>query len=231
LWQGHYLTFAVPALCVVYLVALQYMGRGIGRLVQVGLCGAMCSVFLLNVNFAQGIASFLMDGQPALQRDIQAGIPATIVAERNVRFLSSPAAASAASEHLAELLSDMRKAGIPQFTALAPDPVYRELPMPAADVANPIIQATDHPGIERLKFDVGQTQFVYAIRIQGTYEDDRYRRATFRIFWDDADASQPGNSQRSDAVVVVVDPNNAISVARNQAYNKSMTMWVNSSIT
>jgi len=114
---------------------------------------------------------------------------------------------------------------------LAPDPVYRELPMPAADVANPIIQATDHAGIERLKFDVGQTQFVYAIRIQGKYEDDRYRRATFRIFWDDADASQPGNSQRSDAVVVVVDPNNAISVARNQAYNKSMTMWVNSSIT
>lgn len=134
--QGRYILLSVPALCGVFLAAEISPVRIISRFVQVSLL--LMSVVLLPANMEHGTGFYqsIRDGTEAFERDIAAGMPPSMLAERNVFFLGWNVPAESYPEveqMLAQRFRELKQAGLGMFRVMRDD--YREIPVPVEPVA------------------------------------------------------------------------------------------------
>lgn len=129
--SGVYLNMALPALCCAYFIWIVYGKPAISNLVQMCLFTGMCLVFVPNLAIGLESGRHFSNSRQAFERDMRAGVPPFILAERHVVFLNP------ATDDVKEIdfrLRQMQQAGIPQFRDMARDPAFRDVALPVAPV-------------------------------------------------------------------------------------------------
>src|SRR5262249_28072883 len=138
--------------------------------------------------------------QPAIERDIQAGVPASLIAERRHDDFGIPIHLDFI-ETLGQHILSWEELAIPQFRAVVEDPVYREIQRPITPTALDGVVCKDNlaysscrsPEDASLAFRLDQPRFVYAIRLKCGYEDESSDIAKPKIVWSaGASAETPG---------------------------------------
>jgi len=170
---------------------------------------------------------------------MRAGVPPFILAERHIAFLDP---STNDVKKIAGHLRRMQQAGIPQFRDLAPDPAFREVALSVAPIgANQVTwrdgeghSHTGDPAQASVEFALGETRFVYAIRLRYAYADRMHGWATLRMSWGDGDRDRGGDAGRSGCeggarIILETFPHSLWSRLR-AGPQKSVTIWVNSMI-
>jgi hypothetical protein len=248
-WQWHlggiYLNMAIPALCATYLTGILYGRPAIGELVQTMLFALSCLFFLPNFERAITDGQRWHESQQAIKRDIQAGVPPSIIAAR--RYPSFGVAPPGFPiEVVAQALRGYKELGIPQFRAMASDPDYREVRLPIIPSAvDEVVQKDDvdyswsrAPKDSSLAFSLDRRRFVYAIRLRCSYEDGASGVAEPRMAWSAGDAAEtwdgagPGRENGGGLLVSKIPfrmPGDWGETVRNERA-QTLTFWVNSEI-
>jgi hypothetical protein len=185
---------AIPALCATYLTSILYGRPGIGELTQTTLFALSCVSFLPNFERAIFYGGNWYESQQAIERDIQAGVPPSIIAER--RHPDFGILPPLPTEQVAQALRRYQKLGIPQFRTMASDPDYREVEFPITPSARYKVVWRDGvcyscsrtPEDASLAFSLDRPRFVYAIRLRCSYEDGASGVADPRMAWGPGDA-------------------------------------------
>src|SRR5262249_17387890 len=78
-------------------------------------------------------------------------------------------------------------------------------------------------------YNVGSPQFVYAVRIQGTYSDVTFRHLAFQMMWRGIDPVLHVETgiQRTDSVLLEINPYDAWAIRADRVGKVGATMWVN----
>jgi hypothetical protein len=192
-WQlwGVYMNMAIPALCAIYLTGILYGRPAVGELTQATLFTLSCLFFLPNLQRAVDFSHGWQKHRPAIERDIQAGVPASLLAERRHDDLGIPLCNYLMEKLLAQRILNYKELAIPQFRAVADDPVYREVRLPITtaaldgvawedDVAYSCCRFTEDAS---LAFLLNQPRFVYAVRLRCAYDDEASGIAEPKIVW------------------------------------------------
>lgn len=154
LW-GRYVTLAAPLACGVYLTLMLYCGPATGRILQAGLFATSALMLWPNTLSAVNHVRAWHDGKiGGFVRDLQAGVPPFVLADRYSRY----PLAIAMPQHAGQIpawMDMLRAAGVGPFGDLRDDPAYRAV-------------AVD----ERTAYRVGPgeyvlkgVRFVYALRV------------------------------------------------------------------
>ncbi len=200
-WQWHlggiYLNMAMPALCATYLTRILYGRPATGKFVQTTLFTLACLFCVPNFERAILHGQNWYVAQEAIERDIQAGVPPSILAARRYPgFGVAPPNVSV--EEVAQALRRYKELGIPQFRAMASDPDYREVGLPITPSALDEVVLRDGvwyscsgtPGDALLAFSLDRPRFVYAIRVRCSYEDGERGMADPWVAWSAGDAAE-----------------------------------------
>jgi len=219
IYIGHYLPKAIPALCCVYLVFVAYRGRTLGALVQMGLFTVTCVLLIPNLMTGIWTGRFLLF-QSDLERDVRAGVPPFVLAERYPHLVQSddPSLLTATYRRL-------KRDGIGVFREMQPDPEFREVAIPLRPVEHHEAASAGGAGYARetdppLVFALGQPTRVYAIRVKLSYKGAKSPSSSLQVFW--KQAGQPefaaGTGRDFTAALPAVPG------------DRTVTVWVNDTI-
>ena len=239
-FSGVYLNMALPALCCAYFIWILHGTSTLKSLIQVCLFAAACLLFLPNLYYGLGFARYFGTIGKALDHDIRAGVPPFILAERHIAFLNP---ATDDVQGIAVALRQMQQAGIPQFSHMAPDPAFRGVALPVTPIAmnqvmwhNGVASSyAGDPGQASLDFAFTEPRFVYAIRLKIDYGPQTSGWAAFRISWGNSN-HDPWRGEKilgckgGDSVSVETIPHDMWSKRYRGGSQKSLTIWVNSTI-
>src|SRR5262249_46209884 len=200
-----------------------------GGFIQTCLFTVMCLFFVPNLQEAISNCASCQSGRLAFERDLQAGIPSFILAERHGILLLPGLDPLTAEEIMAAALPGLHNAGAQGFRSLRPDPAYRELPLPVEPVTarqRPRKDgAPDRSGNQVnpsfLTFPLETREFVYGIRLKLSCSSTSSSPALIRVRWGSNDDSGEKNTegQLKSTWETEVEP---------QA--KKLTVWVNEPI-
>jgi hypothetical protein len=177
----HYTPLAVPLLCWSYF-AWGLASEAISRFVQMSLFMLTCVLLPLNMQKGIEIARDLKVNIQILERDLQAGMPASIIAERHTDFQFGPGYGlpwppdqrQAARQSMIDCLQMLHDAGVKPFTQIRALPALQEISIPVAPTRLNHVRyeegITYGLGDESyLSFAQADGQFVYAIRFSYSY--------------------------------------------------------------
>jgi hypothetical protein len=235
-FKSRYAVSAVPALCCVYLAGVIYYPATSGRLVQMVLFVFMGMVF--QENWQEGLhwGKGIYDKKQALANELQAGMPADMLAQRHTATLNLSWSGKVFPELVDQTAAGIRalaRARIGVFKDLQPDPPSRAERFPIVPIAMykpvEINQMTWREkggiGVGKVEGDepslvwaLKQPQFVHAIRIQCAYEKAG-ARAAFRLFWRKRSENDFTKDERNAKLALKAD-----------AEEKTVTVWVNEEI-
>ena len=198
-----------------------------------------CLFFLPNYERALTVRSW-NEGPQAFERDMQAGVPPFILADRHGPTLN---AAENDTGRLAQALRNLKEAKIPQFQAMATDPTFREVPLPVTPSALDGVVWKDGVGYScsrtpadtSLAFSLDRPRFVYAIRLRCSYEGGAGGSACLKVDWggddlkDAGDSGGPGGENR-EGLTVSTTPRDMWAARYRSGSEKIVTFWVNSEI-
>ena len=156
-----------------------------------------CLFFLPNMAIGLGMGRYHSHIGQVLKRDIQAGLPPFILAERHIVLLDP---STDDVTRIALLLRQMQQMGIPQFRSMALDPAFREVVLPSVPVdMNQVMwhngvgySYADDPGQASVDFAFTEPRFVYAIRLKISYGQHTSGSAAFRMSWGTSDQDTGG---------------------------------------
>ncbi len=117
-WPIRYVLLAVPVFCTAYFIWEIYGPPMLRTVIQNGLFLGMCLLIPSNTIHGFWWNDWYQAGAQALEQDLSAGVPRTVLAERHREFLFH----SMDPHTLAELMSLLQTAGIGPFARLRDDP-------------------------------------------------------------------------------------------------------------
>jgi hypothetical protein len=227
--QLYYVTLAVPALFSIYFIweIAAIYHPGISRFVQVTLLSLMLVLLPLNTEKILSIASYYAKHMEAFERDLLAGKPPSLLAERysHVFLPDDLLPYSNGEKEVFARVRALHRAGIGKFRFLQEDPAYEEVSIPVAPASvNQVIwnNGTAH-GVDNnsyLIFDLHKPRFVYGIRLKYSNGSGR---AFFQMFWKRSD--QDGFSKSEQLLLPIAN----IPREKDQGI-KIVTIWVNDTI-
>jgi hypothetical protein len=177
----HYTPLAVPLLCWLYFV-WGLVNEAIARFVQTGLFMLACVLLPLNMQKGIEIGRELKRNIEILERDLQAGMPSFIIAERHADYQLGPGYGlpwpldqrQAARQSMIECLQMLHDAGVKPFSQMRDMPAFQKISMSLAPTA--LHQMKHEAGINYglgndsyVSFAQKEGQFVYAIRLRYSY--------------------------------------------------------------
>jgi hypothetical protein len=117
-WPIRYVLLAAPALCTAFFIWELYGPRRLRIVVQNALFLGMCLLIPFNTNHGFWWGDWYRKGMDAFERDLVAGVPQSILAERHRDFLFH----SMESTKLSDLMRMLRDAGMGPFAQLRQNP-------------------------------------------------------------------------------------------------------------
>jgi hypothetical protein len=188
IYQGHYLTILVPALCCAYFAWEFRGGRG-SRFVQFGMMLVLALILPFNVTRAIQTGRALEQETAAFERDVRKGIPPSILAEHHFASDVVPRA-----DQIARIIREHKANGIGIFEEIRDDPDYRIEPvsldsaiLDRAVVGNGVVASTpDSQGKSSMTFTLAGPQHVYAVRLRYAYVKTGNLWPAMRIYWRDS---------------------------------------------
>lgn len=188
-FQPRYVIIALPLLCGIYLTWGVFHVQAVSRLVQMGMLVLLCVALPFNTQAGIRLGEEVCTSQEALARDLQSGIPLSVLVEYHVDgVLWHDEKLFDAKELMADSLRMLSRAKIGAFPYLREDPVWTELPLSVEPTATP--QATWDNGTARgsgndshLLFELPQPQFVCAIRLHCSYGKKTSFPVALEMFW------------------------------------------------
>jgi hypothetical protein len=216
-----YTIMALPFAFWVYFVWVIYGGRA-SHLVEMLL---FCLVILMvpaNTTRGHDIGQIYRNMTKPYERDVAAGIPISILIERQAPNLT-PLPEADARELISRELNGLHSAGVMPYRLLKKDPRFRKVEA-ALDVME-MNQMTWADGIgegtgdsPRLGLALQNPSFVYAIQLKCSYSATG-SPASFRVFWEDSHRIE--RPKQGEEETFVVD---------TESGEKTLTAWVNNSI-
>jgi hypothetical protein len=197
----------------------------LGRLIQMALLLLLCAFYLPNVHQAAKAAQGRFDQVQALERDVAAGLPPFLLAERHADLVThfDPRLAGDAVEGMRLL----RRAGFGIFQDLN-DPELQEVALPLEPTDKSRIRWRD--GVARgltgnapLTYVLDKPRQVLAIRLTFAYELAPNETAQFRMSWKRAGVNEFAERERN--FTTAIEP-----PANGQALKRTLTVWVNDTI-
>jgi hypothetical protein len=154
-----------------------------------------------------------------LERDLQAGLPPFILAERYARHLGNDNTATVAA-----VLRKLQRDGIGEFRTMQPDPAFVEIAIPINPVLVNQLRWEGGVGYAEgndpfLTFVLKRPERVYAIRVKLSYPGTKAQTALLQVFWKRTGENDFGKSERAFSTAVEA-------VAEGQ----TVTVWVNDTI-
>jgi len=185
IYQGHYLTILLPALCCAYFVWEFRGGRG-SRFVQLGMMLVLALILPFNVSRAMQAGRALEQETAAFERDVRKGIPPSVLAEHHFASDVVPRA-----DKIAQMIREHKTNRIGIFKEIRDDPNYGIEPLPLksasfdrAVVQNGIFVATPgSQGQSSIAYTLVGPRHVYAVRLQYTYVKTSNLWPSMRISW------------------------------------------------
>jgi hypothetical protein len=215
LFVGHYLTKALPALFCAYL-AWQLYGPPPMRLgVQGGLLAVVCLLLWPNVRSGINAGQYMLAASERLERDLRAGIPLNLLAQRHGARLSGEATHRPSSNwFVTHFVTELRKAGVMVFPSIPEGPPCHAEPLtPIEPIASNELQWAD--GVAKgagpqasATFALGQTRQICGIRLSYSYvlavQPTRYYNdpasPILYLSWRGGPGSQFGEASHSAAI-------------------------------
>jgi hypothetical protein len=188
IYQGHYLTILVPALCCAYFAWEFRGGRG-SRFVQLGMMLVLAFILPFNIRRAMQTGRELEQETAAFERDVRKGIPPSVLAEHHFASDVVPRA-----DQIARIIREHKANGIGIFEEIRDDPDYRIEPvsldsaiLDRAVVENGVVASTpDSQGKSSMTFTLAGPQHVYAVRLRYAYVKTGNLWPAMRIYWRDS---------------------------------------------
>jgi hypothetical protein len=230
-WQGyeyilstHYVTMMSPTLCCLYFLG-DFSRATIGRLTQFGLFALVALLFWSNVQTGQFVIEFGYNELARIKRDVRAGKPPFIIAERH----AGNAAIQSEEDRLLTWMRMLHRAGVGPFRALQDGREFRAIPFTDPPTAVEGLELKDgiarrSDGDSSLLFSLKEPRFVSAIRVKCEHLDSSNKREYFTIDWGrgaESNSNSPGRNER-----VQLDYSPADKVPRS----RTLTFWVNDTI-
>jgi len=182
IYQGHYLTIVAPALCVFYF-AWEIAGGRFAPFVEFSM--AIVLVALLPASYIQArqFGNALQQQAAAFERDVRAGVPASVLAEHHFASDVVPRA-----DKIMRILTAHKANGMGIFKEIRDEPHYRTevLPVTAAIPDGIVFRggvASGNNADGSLTFALGKPQHVYAVRLHYAYLKTANLWGTMRIYW------------------------------------------------
>jgi hypothetical protein len=218
IFVGQYVPRIVPALCCIYFVFVVYGGRPAGAIMPMVLFTFACVLAWPNVTTGLNwAASFRY--RDDLERDLRAGLPPLILAERYGRQLGNDNA-----ETIAAVLDKMRRDKIGEFRNMRPDPTFREVPVPIKPISVNQLSWEDGVGYAKgndpfVTFALRRPEDVYAIRIKLSYVRTRGQPPLLKVFWKQNGKNDFGGGGRVSSTHVEAS-----------SQSRTVTAWVDDTI-
>jgi hypothetical protein len=236
--QAHYIPHVVTIPIAAYFILGKYGPAAVGRLAQWGLM--LILLALLPLNTQQGLKMArdrIGKGSAAFERDLLAGYPPTVLAERHSRFFFDlrPEEYPHWEDMLATSIRKLHRGGIGVFSKLS-DPAFREVHLPIDPIE--IHDASWQDGILRVNgpdsfvtFALPGAPFVYGIRLRYSYIDpsrstSEVTPVSFRAAWKHGDQSF-SDSARTERIELAPDPQ---TWGPTWLGKGALTVWVNDRI-
>jgi hypothetical protein len=86
-FEWRYVTLSAPLLCWLYLAWEAYGPRNLGQLLPACLFSAACILFWPNLQSGRNNGEWMRQHMAALEHDLRAGVPAPVLAHRNISWL------------------------------------------------------------------------------------------------------------------------------------------------
>jgi hypothetical protein len=237
-YRGHYLILVVPALCCIYF-AWEIHGGFVTRLIQFGLMVVLAALVPLNLRAAIQIGKDLKWTTAAFERDVQKGIPASVLAERYFASDVMPRA-----DKLAMILKYHKANGIGIFKKIRDDPEVRvETVDPGAAFLDHIIvrdgiasSAAHSPTMGSLTWTLDQPRHVYAIRLHYAYIQAANPWPTLHAYWRNSALQDFNSTAVSSSTVAGPDQatwaliNGKIQTNGKVRTERILTIWVDTTI-
>ena len=220
IFVGHYLPRIVPALCCIYFVFVAYGGRAGRALVPMGLFTIACVLLWPNVTIGLYGFQSAFRYRHDLERDLRAGIPPFILAERYARDLTG----HDKPEMVAAFLRKLKRDNIGEFRHMQPDPVFIEIPVPIKPSSWHELTWEDGVGYAKgkdphLVFALRQPEQVHAIRFKLAYPSTKGQTALLQVFWRHTEKNDFAEGARAFTTTVEAVPD-----------GRTVTVWVNDTI-
>ena len=182
IYQGHYLTIMVPALCAFYFV-WQIAGGRFARFVQFGMAVVLAALLPASYVQAKQVGNALRQQSAAFERDVRAGMPAEILAEH---YFASDVVPRA--DKITRILIAHKANGIGIFKEIRDEPHYRTdvLSLDASIRDGVVLRdgvAEGNEAKSSLTFALGQPRHVYAVRLRYAYVKTVNLWPTLRTYW------------------------------------------------
>jgi hypothetical protein len=219
IFVGHYVPRIVPAVCCIYLAFAVYGGRVTGGLIPMCLLTIACVFLWPNVTMGLNWGTSGFSYRHDLERDLRAGLPPLVLADRYARHLDHGNA-----ENMAAVLRKLRRDKIGEFRNMQPDPLFLEIPVSVTPVL--LHQVTWEEGVgyakgndPSLTFAMKRPERVYAIRFKLSYPSTKGQTAFLQVFW-----RQTGRSH-----FVETERNFSTGVETTRE-GRTVTVWVDDTI-
>ena len=235
IYEGHYLTLLVPALCCMYF-AWEIRGDIAARYVQFGMLAALAAMLPVNLQHAIHAGRTLRQETTAFERDVRNRIPAMVLAERHFANDAVPCA-----EKLDFILREHKMNGIGIFREIRDDPPF-QIESVAIETAllngmtlrEGIASSTTNGG--SLTFTLPSPRYIYAVRLRHAYIKTASAWPALRVYW--RDSRQRDFNEINALVSVVAGPDQPtwalidgkIKTDAKVRTDRSLTIWLDSTI-
>jgi hypothetical protein len=205
-----------------------YAPHRLGRAVQVSLFVLMGAVLPYNMKTGLDIARATRNQVKSFERNVLAGVPAFILAERHGGFLWTWWPGTALDEQLQEGVADsmrkMRDAGIRPYGLIRNDPDFREVsfegsPATASHLVWTRGAVPDAGKEASLALNLKQPRFVYAIRLKSSCGKTASGFTKLSAFWGKNGSKDFTEKRPHDQVELLAQPG-----------DRTVTIWVNDTI-
>jgi hypothetical protein len=198
---------AAPGLFAFYFVGETCTGPVVRRLVAMSLFTAVAIAWPMNLHDGlEEAARDYRERAAAFERDLRAGVPASLLTERHRPHIYFEEEEDRDKE-MTGYFEALRQAGLEPFPLLRDDPewqdvVYRSKP---AAVHEMVWDGYDGGGIgpsSYLRFDLKRPRFVYAIRFHCWYKKTADNAAAFRVVWRNSANEKFDDAKRGETLFV-----------------------------
>jgi hypothetical protein len=228
----HYTYLPLPWLCCLYFVWVAVAGRA-GQFLQLGLTAFMAVAIGLSIPPALEDAGYRHGAMATMERDIAAGVPADLLAERHCYYhLTGELVIGDRvqdEEFFADQVRGLHRLGARPLRRLAAAPVYQEVVLPPEPSAS--YAMTQEEGVWRgttddawLDFKLPKPQRVYAIRVHLPLNRELSGEIPIRLSW-----RAPG---RQDYAEAEPPPSQwQLVLMRNEPpAEQTVTFWINAEV-
>jgi hypothetical protein len=235
--QNHYVPHVVAIPIAIYLTFCKLGATGVRHVVQLGLMVVMLAMLPRNIQQGLQMGDRIQAGSAAFERDILAGKPPAVLAERHARFFFDLEAGAYREweENLANHIRGLQQAKIGIFREVK-DPAFRSVTIPLDPID--ILNATWQDGVFRARdasafitFALPKPTFVLGVRLRYSYRnpnlpDVNPDHVMFRAAWKLGDQAF-SEMERTDRIEF--DPN-IQTWGRTWTGEGKIIVWVNDTI-